>query len=279
MPDQILKKYEDLIKTGNQLVPLGGFEFSGYNARLQSKYLEWRKACLKNLDESGPIGFPYKQKILGVANSEFFFQSSAQLIFNCINELYEKLKASPDLASPPPIPAADLPSSEISTESGTGSVRVLKPPPKHLTSQTTSAGSTQAQVNISAQSNKVYVVGEMEDPLHAQLLQFLHEIELEEVDLEREHGKMLPLDSFQIDTSIKYIFFVINADDLAYAMFEIGHFVGKLGKNCVCVLHMSDVNFPKNVPGVLIKPIVVKLEEASFGILKDLKAAGYQINL
>jgi hypothetical protein len=42
---------------------------------------------------------------------------------------------------------------------------------------------------------------------------------------------------------------------------------------------MSDVNFPKNVPGVLIKPIVVKLEEASFGILKDLKAAGYQINL
>jgi hypothetical protein len=42
---------------------------------------------------------------------------------------------------------------------------------------------------------------------------------------------------------------------------------------------MSDVNFPKNIPGVLVKSIVVKLEEASFGLLKDLKAGGYQINL
>jgi hypothetical protein len=42
---------------------------------------------------------------------------------------------------------------------------------------------------------------------------------------------------------------------------------------------MSDVNFPKNVPGVLAKPIVIKLEEASLGLLKELKAAGCQIHL
>jgi len=32
------------------------------------------------------------------------------------------------------------------------------------------------------------------------------------------------------------------------------------------------------MPGVLVKLITVKLEEASFGLLKDLKLAGYQIN-
>jgi hypothetical protein len=33
------------------------------------------------------------------------------------------------------------------------------------------------------------------------------------------------------------------------------------------------------MPGVLVKLITVKLEEASFGLLKDLKAAGYQITI
>jgi hypothetical protein len=35
------------------------------------------------------------------------------------------------------------------------------------------------------------------------------------------------------------------------------------------------VQVPKNIPGVIIKPIVVKLEEASLSIVKELKAAGY----
>jgi predicted nucleotide-binding protein len=115
--------------------------------------------------------------------------------------------------------------------------------------------------------------------LYAQLLQFLREIGLEEINLERQHGQMLSLETLQMDAGVKFAFFVITSDDLTYAMFEIGHFVGKLGKNRVCVIHMSDVSFPKNVPGVLAKPIVFKLEEASLGILRELKAAGCQINL
>ncbi len=37
------------------------------------------------------------------------------------------------------------------------------------------------------------------------------------------------------------------------------------------VLHMTDVEVPKNIPGVQVKPIVVKLEEASLSIIKELK--------
>jgi predicted nucleotide-binding protein len=276
MPEQLLKKYEELIISGTQLAPQGGFEASGYNARLQNKYLDWRKACLETLESSGPIGFPYKQKILGDKNGGFFFQPSAQLILNCMRELYEKVKASPDLASAPTAPATDLPTTTVQTATEAGGVRVLKPPPKH-TAPTPAQPSAHPQA--AEHTSKVYVVGEADDPLRVQLLQFLGEIGIEEIDIERQRGQMLPLETLQVDAGVRFAFFIINPDDLAYAMFELGHFVGKLGKNRVCVLHMSDVEFPKNVPGVLEKSIVIKLEEASFGLLKDLKASGYQINL
>jgi predicted nucleotide-binding protein len=276
MLEQLLKKYEELIASGTQLVPQGGFEASGYNARLQNKYLDWRKSCLEILESSGPIGFPYKQKILGDKNGGFFFQPSAQMILNCMRDLYEKLKASPNLAAAPNAQAADVQKPTVQPAADATGVRTLKPPPKQAPQAT---AQPTAPPQSAEQASKVYVIGEVDDPLRVQLMQFLGEIGIEEIDIERERGKMLPLDTLQVDVSAKFAFFIINQDDLAYVMFELGHFVGKLGKNRVCALHMSDVDFPKNIPGVLTKSIVIKLEEASFGLLKDLKASGYQINL
>jgi predicted nucleotide-binding protein len=273
MSELIVKQYQELIETGVKLAPIGGFDYSGYNARLQDKYLEWRKSCLQILELSGPIGFPNKQKILGDTHGGLFYQSSVLLILTCLNELYEKLKAAPDLISTPvPVAAAEP---QTVTSSETGGKRILKPPPKKPGE---SPMQTSAQAASSSQSKKVYVIGELDEPLRVQLLQFLNEIGLEEITIERQHGQMLPLDSLQVDANVKFAFFIINTADLTYAMFEIGHFVGKLGKNRVCILHSSDVNFPFNMPGVLVKLITVKLEEASFGLLKDLKSAGYQIN-
>lgn len=279
-----------LVTAGAQLVPLGGFEFSGYNARLQNKYLEWRKACLEALEQSGPIGFAYKNKILGDQNGGFFFQSSAQLIFNSIKELHEKLKSSPDLAAsapaPAPVASQQVP---VGAPAETGGARVLRPPPKPAAAP---APTPAAPVAASAQTppapvspanvavgTRVYVIGEQNDPLMAQLTQFLADIGLQEVHVRRVHGQMLALDTLQHEPDIKYAFFVFNSDDLAYAMFELGHFMGKLGQHRVSVLHMSDVNFPKNVPGISVRPIVVKLEEVSLAVMKELKAAGYQLTL
>jgi predicted nucleotide-binding protein len=273
MSEQIVIQFKELIETGMGLAPIGGFDYSGYNARLQHKYLEWRKMCLQVLELSGPIGFPYKSKIIGDTHGGLFYQSSVLLILTCMNELYEKLKAAPDLVSSP-VPVAVAETQSVSA-SETGGKRILKPPPKKPGE---SPMQTIAQAPSDSQNKKVYVIGELDEPLRVQLIQFLHEIGLEEITIERQHGQMLPLDSLQVDANVKFAFFVINTVDLAYAMFEIGHFVGKLGKNRVCILHSSDVNFPFNMPGVLVKLITVKLEEASFGLLKDLKSAGYQIN-
>jgi hypothetical protein len=271
MSGNVLSTFEDLLKQGVQLVPLGGFEVSGYNARLQNKYLDWRKKCLEALEQVGPIGFSYKTKILGDANGGFFFQSSAQLIVIQLKDVLEKVKASPELAGGGAPAAAAQPAA---TE--TGGVRVLKPPPKPAGAQPAPAAKPAAGGGA---SNRVYVIGEEMDPLRQQLSQFLVEIGLEEVPLNRQHGKMLALDKVSHSGDIKYAFFVFNSDDLAYAMFELGHFVGNLGAGHVTVLHMTDVSFPKNVPGIVARPIVVKLEEASLGIMKELKSLGFHIAL
>ena len=286
MSENVLKIFEELIATGTQLVPLGGFEFSGYNARLQNKYLDWRKACLQMLEQSGPIGFPYKNKILGDQNGGYFFQSSAQLILNGIKELHEKLKATPELVGNGAPVAAAAPSATASEASG---ARVLRPPPKPAGAVQPAAAPPQAataatppappQTAAPVVGNKVYVISEANDPLRAQLAQLLGEIGLEEVPLTRSKGTMLALEEIKHLPEIQFAFFVCNSDDLTYAMFELGHFVGKLGKGHVCVLHMTDVSFPKAVPGVSIKSVVVKLEEAVLSIMKELKAVGYKLNL
>ncbi|MBI3586299.1 MAG: hypothetical protein HY088_04125 [Ignavibacteriales bacterium] len=134
MSNNLVQTLEQLVTTGTQLVPLGGFEFSGYNARLQNKYLEWRKACLETLEQAGPIGVPYKNKVLGDVNGAFFFQVSAQLILVSVKELYEKLKTSPELATEAPAPAPPLvveaAPQPVAQAPAAGGARVLKPPPK-----------------------------------------------------------------------------------------------------------------------------------------------------
>ncbi len=276
MSENLLPTFEKLVQQGTELVPLGGFEVSGYNARLQTKYADWRKKCLEALEQVGPIGFPYKTKILGDAKGGFFFQASAQLIVNQLKDLFEKLKASPELASGGgavvTTQSAHAPSVTVTQSGG---ARVLKPPPKAPGAQAAAAKPASA----GPVGKRVYVIGEEMDPLRQQLSQFLSEIGLEEVAFNREHGKMLALEKISHSSDIQCAFFVFNSDDLAYAMFELGHFVGKLGAGHVTVLHMTDVDFPKTVPGILIRPIVVKLEEASLGIMKELKSLGYQISL
>ena len=281
MSENLLQRFEKLVEEGTKLSPLGGFDFSGYNARMQDKYLAWRKACLESLEVVGPIGVPYKNKIAGDANGGFFYQASAYLTLSSIRELVEKLKASPELAvEPVPVqrPHVQEQPAVAQTESTSG-VRTLKPPPKPGGVPAAAPQPVTVAASAPVAPKSAYVVGEINDPLRQQLAAFLDDIGVSEIPLDRIRGEMLALDSIPDDPDARFAFFIFNSDDTAYAMFELGHFVGKLGRGHVVVLHMSDVEVPKNIPGVLTKPIVVKLEEASLSIMKELKGAGYVISL
>jgi hypothetical protein len=228
---------------------------------------------------------PNKSKILADANGALFYQASAHLILTNVRELHEKIKASPELAATPvaaaPVQPEPTPQAASGDASSTGARRVLKPPPKAPGAAPPQPATAQAAKQPAASSGpkSVYVIGEMDDPLRQQLAIFLDEIGLQEIAIDRKHGEMLALDKIEENSGVKYAFFIFNSEDLTYAMFELGHFVGKLGKNHVCVLHMTDVEVPKNIPGVIVKPIVVKLEEASLSILRELKSVGYVISL
>lgn len=268
-------QFEELMTLGEKMVLLGGFDYSGYNARLEGSYLEWRKACLQILDRVGPIGFPGKSKILADQNGNHFYQSSAHVILSAVTEVFDKLQKSPDLVFATNVSAS--PAEPVAAPEAKPGTRVIKPPPKKPAQEPSPEPKAAAKAKSAV--SKVYVIGEGADPLRQQLSQFLHEIGLEELSYERTHGQMLDLDTLKHHADAGYAFFVINSDDLTYAMFEVGHFVGKLGTGHVCVLHMSDVEFPRSVPGVLVKPIVVKLEEASLSLIRELKNAGYQISI
>lgn len=280
MSESLLQRFERLVEEGARLTPLGGFDFSGYNARLQEKYLAWRKACLESLELVGPIGVPYKNKIVGDTSGAYFYQASAHLIFSSVRELFEKVKASPELAAEPvPLETAPAAPPPIPPQTSTGT-RTLKPPPKPGSAAPPApAHVASPPVSAAASPGKVYVIGEGTDPLRQQLAIFLNEIGIAEIPIERNHVEMIALDTIADNPGASFAFFVFNSDDLTYAMFELGHFVGKLGKNHVIVLHMTDVEVPKNIPGVLVKPIVVKLEEASLSIMRELKTAGYVLSL
>ena len=280
MSETMLQRFERLVEEGAKLTPLGGFDFSGYNARMQDKYLAWRKACLESLEMVGPIGFPYKNKITGDANGGFFYQASSNLIFSSMRELFEKIKASPELASEPvkAVPAPQ-PAAVESQQQGTGATRTLKPPTKTAAPASGTAPAQAAPAQASASAKKAFVIGEINDPLRQQLAVFLEEVGVEEIPIDRIRGEMIALENITGDEGAKFAFFVLNSEDLTYAMFELGHFVGNLGKNHVMVLHMTDVEVPKNIPGVVVKPIVVKLEEASLSIIKELRLAGYALSI
>jgi hypothetical protein len=281
MPENMLQRFERLVEEGAKLTPLGGYEFSGYNARLQGKYLAWRKACLESLEVVGPIGVSYKSKIVADANGGFFYQASAHLIFSTVKELFEKLKASPELAAEP-VPVLAAPPQPLPADppaQTTGATRTLKPPVKSAAAAS-AAGATQGRPAASPSApRRAFVVGELNDTLRQQLSVFLQEVGVGEIPIDRSHGEMIALDGVADDPDAKFAFFIFNSEDVNYAMFELGHFVGKLGKNHVMVLHMTDVDVPKNIPGVLVKPIVVKLEEASLSIIKELRTAGYALSI
>ena len=62
-------------------------------------------------------------------------------------------------------------------------------------------------------------------------------------------------------------------------IFEFGYFVGRLDRNRVCCLYKSNVELPSDLGGLLYKKIDDKVSTQAYEIIKELKAAGYQIRI
>ena len=255
MDASITAKVQELIQQGEKLVPEGGLEFSGYNAKMQSHYLLWRKNCLDALTKCGDKGSALRTQVANDENGAYFYQSSAQKVLDALKEVQKFVDTAP--APPAPKPSRDV-----------EKPKPAEPPP------------TPAAKTPPGNYHRVYIVSAANNPLQQQLISLLKELGIEATAYQRTGGGSdALLTHFDKQPPTHYAFYLIGNDDIPSAMFEMGYLVGKIGPGRVCCIYQKDVQVPKNIPGVQRKEIVVKLEEISFSLIKELKAAGYSVSI
>ena len=259
MDASLSTKLQELIHQGDKLVPEGGLEFSGYNAKMQSQYLLWRKNCLDTLSKCGEKGGALRSQLANDENGAYFYQSSAQKVHDALKEALKAAAHIPVTPPPPVVPKA-----------------VAEPEkPKAV-----DLPKSQAPKSAPASANRVLVASAANNPLQSQLTSLLKELGIEASVYQRTGGGSDALLAYvEKQASTHYAFYLIGQDDIPSAMFELGYLVGKIGAGKVCCIYQKDVPVPKNIPGVQRKEIIVKLEEISFSLIKELKAAGYSVSI
>ncbi|HTX19266.1 MAG TPA: TIR domain-containing protein [Bacteroidota bacterium] len=262
MDSSLIARIRELIHQGDKLIPEGGLEFSGYNAKMQSQYLLWRKNCLEALGKCGDKGSMLRSQVANDENGAYFYQTSAQKVSDALKDALKIAEALPPTPPPPPPePSPAKPAAEV----------------EHP--HTAEPSKPSAKVSSPA-TNRVYIVSAANNPLLPQLTAFLKELGIDTAVYQRTGGGSdALLSSFEKQPAMHYAFYLAAPDDVPSAMFEMGFLVGKMGSSHVCCIYPKDSPVPKTIPGVQKKEIVVKLEEISFSLIKELKAAGYSVSI
>lgn len=294
MDHQLLTKLQELIQQGEKLVPEGGLEFSGYNAKMQSQYLLWRKNGLDVLTKVGEKAAVMREKVTKDENGAYFYQNSAQLILETLKQALPIVEADVKKNGPKPAPApppppapkpepAPAPAPAPKPEPAPAPKPEPKPEPapaKPAPAPKPEQPKPEAPKAAPAASQKeVLIISSSETELQSQLTSFLKEISIEPVVFKRGTAQDAIISFVDQHPGVRYAYYLFNAEDVNIAMFEMGFLMGRVGNHKVVCVHMKEDAPPKGLPGVSYKEIVVKLEEISFGLIKDLKAAGYSVSI
>jgi len=253
---------------------------------MQSQYLIWRKSCLDTIIKIGEKANPFREKITKDENGAYFYQNSAQLILEAVKQSLPLAEAELKKNSPPPQkPAASPPvppkPEPVLPKAAAQPVPVAVKPevPKHETPKQEPPKPSPAPVPTAASesSKQVLVLSSSESELQNQLSNLLKEMGIDGIMFQRGTAADAIVGFLEKYPTVKYAYYLYNPDDINSAMFELGYLIGKVGSHRVCCIHRKDDAPPKGIPGIIYKEIVVKLEEISFSLIKDLKAAGYTV--
>lgn len=152
-----------------------------------------------------------------------------------------------------------------------------------------------------SKSNKIFVVHGHDHALKTEVETFLYDIGLDPVVLHRKPDEgATVIEKFEKHSDVGYALILLTPDEVAYAIdeedkedekrekekrarpnviFEFGYFVGKLGRKRVCCLYKGDVTLPSDLSGLVYKKLDGPLKSQKFSLIKELKAAGYQIKI
>jgi predicted nucleotide-binding protein len=160
---------------------------------------------------------------------------------------------------------------------------------------------TPSKATSPALSNRIFVVHGHDHALKTDVERFLRELHLEPVVLHRQPDRgMTLIEKFEQHSDVGYALILLTPDDVAYpaeseslpdadtpkerrarqnVIFEFGFFVAKLGRDRVCCLYKSGVKLPSDLTGLIYKEVGASIDAQAFSIIRELKAAGYKINL
>lgn len=155
--------------------------------------------------------------------------------------------------------------------------------------------STEQNVNKEMKSQKIFIVHGHDNELKVSVARFLEKVGLEPVILHEQvnKGKTI-IEKFEaFCETVTYAIILLTADDLGCSknkkddqyprarqnvIFEMGYFIGKLGRDNVSILKDDDVEKPGDIDGVVY--ISANNEhEWMLKVSQELTSAGYNIDL
>lgn len=149
--------------------------------------------------------------------------------------------------------------------------------------------------------SKIFIVHGHDHNLKVELEIFISRLGLTPIVLHREVDSGLTIiEKFEKNSDVEYVFILMTPDEISFTVdqkelpeekrkieyrarpnvvFEFGYFVGKLGRNKVCVLHKGNVNLPSDINGFIYKKVDKSIEEIGFALIKEMKSVGIQIKI
>lgn len=145
-------------------------------------------------------------------------------------------------------------------------------------------------------SNRIFIVHGHDEAMKQAVARTLEKIDLEPIILHEKPSKgRTIIEKFTDYSDVSFAVVLLSPDDIAYpknqsprdaklrarqnVIFELGFFIGKLGRNRVLVLYQEEKNFkrPSDYSGVLYTPYD-NSRRWQFDLIKELKACGYDVD-
>jgi predicted nucleotide-binding protein len=154
--------------------------------------------------------------------------------------------------------------------------------------------SYQPVTTTSLSSKRIFIVHGHARQAMSELALILTRLGLEPIILhEQPNAGMTIIEKLEKHSDVGYAFILLTPDDKGClnneavpvprarqnVVFEFGLFVGKLGREKVCCIHSGNVELPSDLNGLVYLPFISSVHEVQLDIIKELKAAGYQLQI
>jgi hypothetical protein len=148
------------------------------------------------------------------------------------------------------------------------------------------SGSTNIPIPSSAKSNRrVLVIAGHSDSTTGELAALLQDLELETIFYSDVFTRGVTVIE-KLTVMATYAFVLLSPEDLALLwrpasptkenlMVQLGYFIGKLGRDRICLLVRSDTELPYELQGYSYITYKERISEVSLAIVNELRKAGY----